>query len=471
MSINRLMNTGIRSMQNNQVAIRTSGHNIANANTEGYSRQDASSVAQKPIQQGSLLIGDGAEINRIRRSHDDFLSGQINKESETLGMYKERSALLGAVESIFNEASEDAFSNSMSKMFNSFREVSSNPENSALRTTVLESVKGFTTASNKMANDLNKIQENINSKIGATASEVNSIAKEIANLNENIGKMEIHGNPANDLRDRRDLLLKNLSKIVDIQSAEDTSTGMLSVTICGSASLVTGRKANTLAIERASSESGTAVFNLVVKSASSSMDITKNIKKGELAGMLNVRDSLVPELKDKMESLVHSLANKMNEIHSKSFDLLGETSRKLFDFVSEKKNVLSSISLSKDVADQPRKLALASRPFEPANNEGSLEITSLQNNRFLAENTETVGDAFGSLVSTIGIKTREANSLTKHQTAVLSQLDTFRDSISGVSLDEEAIDLVKYQKAFEASARVIKVADELLETILNLKRT
>lgn len=470
MSINRLMNTGVRAMQNNQVAIRTTGHNIANANTEGYSRQDASCVAQKPIQQGSLLIGDGAEINRIRRSHDDFLSAQINKESETFGMYKERSALLGSVESIFNEASDDAFSNSMSKMFNSFRQVSANPENTALRTAVLESVKGFVNSTNTMGNNLNKVQENINSKIDATATQINSMAKEIATLNENIGKMEIHGNPANDLRDRRDLLVKNLSKIVDIQTSEDTSTGMLSITIAGAASLVTGPKPNTLTIERASNNAGAIIFNLVVKSASSSMNITKNVKKGELAGMLNVRDSIIPEFRDKMEALVYGLSNKMNEIHSKSYDLTSETNNKLFDAVLEQKNILSSIKLSKDVAEQPKKLAIASRPFEPANNEGSLEMSALQNSRFLSENTATAGDVFGSLVSTIGIKTNEANSMAKHQSAVLNQLDTFRDSISGVSLDEEAIDLVKYQKAFEASARVIKVADELLETIMNIKR-
>lgn len=470
MGINRLMNTGVRAMQNSQIAIRTTGHNIANANTEGYSRQDVNSVAQKPIQRGSLLIGDGAELTRIRRSHDSFLTGQINKETESLGQFKERSDLLSAVETVFNETSEDAFSSSMSRMFNTFRKLSSNPENTALRTAVLESVKGFINSTNKTALDLNKIQENINSKMEAKATEINSIAKEISSLNENISKMEISGSPANDLRDRRDLLVKNLSKIVDLQTSEDTSSGMISITISGSTSLVTGPKANSIVLERKTNASGDTVSNIVVKAGSSKFDITNFIKKGELASMIDVRDKVVPELRDKMEEMIFMLSNKMNNIHKNSFDMLGGTGSNLFDFIEQKEGILSSIKLSKDIDEQPKKLAVASRAFEPANNEGALKIVTLQSERFMSDNTTTAGDAFNSLVSVIGIKAREANSMLKHQNGVVDQLDKFRDSVSSVSLDEEAIDLIKYQKAFEAAARVIKIADELLDTIMNIKR-
>jgi len=464
------MNTGVRSMQNNQTAIRTTGHNIANANTEGYSRQDVHTVAQKPIQKGSLLIGDGAQISRIRRSHDVFLTEQINKENQNIGLYKERSELLSNVENVFNETSEDAFSSTLSRMFNSFRQVSSNPENTALRTACTETVKAFANSTNKIANDLNRIQDNSNLKIDAVIQEINSIAKEIASLNQNIAKMEIHGSPSNDLRDKRDLLVKNLSKLIDIQTFEDTSAGgMLSVTVSGAASLVAGVKAHSVILDRTQNNSeGQA--NIVVKYDSSSFNITNAIKAGELKGMLEIRDLVVPDLRNKMEELIFALSKELNSIHSKAFDLNGSTGNALFTGVDAKKGILNSIKMATYLDDNPNKLALASRPFEPANNEAALEISSLQSKKILANNTATVADNFNSIVSTIGIKTKEANSLLKHQTGVLDQLNKFRDSISGVSLDEEAIDLVKYQKAFEASARVIKVADELLDTIINIRR-
>jgi flagellar hook-associated protein 1 FlgK len=477
------MNLGTRSMQNSQVSLQTAGHNISNANTEGYSKQRAETVSEHPFTYGEHIIGDGAKIRSIRRSHDEFLTRQINKENESYGSYSEKSQLLDSVESIFNESNEEGLSSRLTKFYNEMRKLSNNPENLSLRTSAFESARSLVNDLHRVGTSLDKVQRNVDSRLITSVEELNSMLKELAVLNRNISKLEVGNKNANDLRDRRDVLLKNMSKIVDINYVEDPRTGMVSITMAGTATVLNGTENNELSIHRTSTPSGEGLLRLVMKADSGDFDITDSIRRGTLKGMLDVRDETVPVIREKLEHMFYQFANRVNAVHARGFDMDGKSGRKFFDNIDSAKGVLMSIQLSKDLEDSPRSIAAASRPFEPANNEIVQAITELQRERYIKHESliqtfpekdlslgVTGSDFYNAIIGDLAISARETRNIMEHQQGVVDQLSKFRESSCGVSLDEEGIDLIKYQKAFEAAARMIRVADELLETVMALKR-
>jgi flagellar hook-associated protein 1 FlgK len=537
-SLARLMNMGTRAMQTSQTALQTTGHNISNANTEGYTRQAIHTRSQQPINMGNLIIGDGADVDRVYRVHDQFLTKQMNREMEVKGKFEERALFLQSVESVFNESLSKGVSDFMGKFFNDMRKLATNPESIAMRTTVLESARYMVDEFHRAGNGMKGVQRNIDFKVASIVKETNSAVRELATLNKNIAKLELGGSPANDLRDRRDLILKKMAENMNIHTFEDGSTGMVSVTVAGAGTIVSGIEYNELQLvtipETGARNSG--LFDIILFNGNSSLKITDKVSGGKLAGMIEVRDGIIPKLQDKLDFMVHKFAREVNDAHKRGYGLDGKNGRELFKFTDNVRDSMLSIEMNEEIMDNVSKLATASRPWEPANNEVVTDITNIQKKRMISEeemrdlfaqrrtmekqmtdaagkelteedkvkiaNNEktfaeksmsnkhsvddtfvamdynilrddelaTIDDYFNGIVGKIAVLTHEAKNVSEHQEGIVTQLKEFRESTSGVSLDEEGIDIIKYQKAFEAAAKMIQVADELLDTVMNLKR-
>src|SRR6185437_3148637 len=232
-----MMDTGKRAMMNSQTALQTVSHNIASKNVDGYSRQRVELETAEPTGEGKLRIGNGARATEIIRVNNPFIEKQLEQEGNVLGNRQAKSDLMARVEQVFNEQANKGLNKYMGEFFNAYREMSNNPENIALRNLVKQSGDFMAKNFQHVDQQLKKIQDESDFEVHNEIASINGITREIASLNQKIASVEINGVSANDERDRRDLLIKDLSKKMDIRYSETTS-GELTITAGGGAVLV-----------------------------------------------------------------------------------------------------------------------------------------------------------------------------------------------------------------------------------------
>ena len=468
-----MMDIGKRSMMNSQTSLQTVAHNIANKNTEGYSRQRVDTVSNEPIGEGKLRIGMGARAAAVTRINNPFLEKQLEREGATLGYVEGRADLMGRVEQVYNEQTTKGLNQYMGEFFNSFRELSNNPESLAARSMVKETGEFLTKNFQHVTTQLGSIQGDADFRIATKVEEINHMTKEIANLNGKISSVEITGATANDERDRRDELVKELGQKVNIKYAEGKS-GQLSITAGSTALLVSGESYCELKCaptgQRVDKKEGN--FDIFYKSTENStpVNVTKQFSGGEIGGLLNVRDEIVNQSIDKLDELAYSLATEVNKAHVEGFNRYDQEGTLFFNQPGTAKGASSAISLNKAVLEDVNLIAAAAQDKAPGDNRIANIISALEYKQGMREGTSTFDDFYGGIVGQIGIEAQRANTAMESQKDIVSQLKNIRESVSGVSLDEETTKMIEFQKSFDASARLIKTADEMMDTVLNLKR-
>ncbi|NCN95562.1 MAG: flagellar hook-associated protein FlgK, partial [Bdellovibrionales bacterium] len=293
-----MMDVGKRALMNSQTSLQTVAHNIANKSTEGYSRQRVELQTNEPVGEGRLRIGMGARAGVITRTNNSYLEKQLQQENSALGFLNGRADTLGRVEEVYNEQVNKGLNQFMGEFFNSFRELSNNPESLASRTLVRESADFLAKDFQRVDSQLTKIQEDSDFRIMTRIEEVNQLTTEIASLNEKISAVELTGTPANDERDRRELLIKNLGEKLNIKYSENKA-GQVSITAGNTAVLVSGTTSSRLAT---GSEPGKNL-QIYYKSTenSSPVNVTQQMKGGEVGGLLTVRDKTIETLKDDLD--------------------------------------------------------------------------------------------------------------------------------------------------------------------------
>lgn len=465
--ISLMMDTGKRSMMNSQTALQTVGHNIANKSTEGYSRQRVELQSNVPITEGRLQIGTGSKAAQVTRINNPYLEKQIQKEGAQSGFLEARSDAMARVEQIYNEQMNKGLSQYMGEFFNAFRELSNYPESTATRTLVRETGQVLANDFQRVSKDLKAVQEDLDTQIRTHVEEVNQITKEVANLNEKIASVELQGVPANDERDRRDLLLKKLNEKIDITWAEN-ETGQVNITAAKNAILVSGF--SSLELSAQSSPSGDRV-DVYFKTPSGQLaTVTKSVSGGKLGAILEIRDKTIEDFKDNLDLLAHTFTNEVNKVHVQGVDLLGRPGQSFFADSAEIKGAASRMALSDSMKRDANRVVTGTREKGVADNTVANVIANLQDLQILADGTSTLDDFYRSSVGKIGVMAQRAQKESEAQKNILGQLTNLRESISGVSLDEEATKMIEYQKSFDASARLIRTADEMFDTVLSLKR-
>lgn len=468
-----MMDIGKRSMMNSQTSLQTTAHNIANKNTEGFSRQRVEVQTNVPVGKGKLRIGMGARPGEVTRVNNPYIEKQIEAEGNKLGMMEGRASMLARVEQVYNEQVNKGLNQFMSEFFNSVRELANNPESLATRTMVKESAFYLAKDFQRMDRQLNEIQEDADFRLAATVEEINQITREIANLNEKVQSVELQGVEANDERDRRDLLVKKLSKMINIRYGE-SDEGQLSITAGNSAVLVSGFSSRDLFTSSTSEKGGKPEggFDVFYKATEGGtpIKVTEQIKSGEMGGLLQVRDVVVANLREKIDNLAYTISSEVNNAHAQGFDRYNRQGVNFFNPLNEVKGAAERLSVNKAIMDDVGRIAAAGQPGAPGDNRIANVMSAIQYKKVLSEDSFTVDDFYNSMVGQIGIETQRANSALDTQVDTVKQLENLRESVSGVSLDEEATKMIEFQKTFDASARLITTADEMMDTVLNLKR-
>jgi len=455
-----ILNTGRTALLTQQKAIDVTGHNIANVNTDGYSRQRVNMETNEPYSSQPGQTGTGVRAAEIQRIYERFLGAQINNENQNLGNWETQKGVLERVEIIFDESSGYGLNQAMSEFWNAWQDLANNPSDFAGRAALLAKSETMTATFNNIYSNLEQIQTDIDTSIMGTVKEINSIAEWIAGLNQKIALTEVGGQNANDYRDSRDLLLKELSLKIKIDSFEN-SDGKVTVLVAGGRPLVENISSWNLSTQP---DVDSDFQNIAwTDSDGNLVDITDSISGGKLKGWLEARDVTIPDYLSKLDNLAEGIITEVNDLHKAGLGLndVSVAGRNFFAGTT-------ATNMAVDVDDVNNIAAAGSLDGLPGGNSNAIEIANLQNALKMNSDTATFDDYYNSLVSDVGSGVQKATVNFDHQSSMVTHLDNYRESVSGVSLDEEMVNLIKFQHGYNAAARLISVADELLDRVISM---
>ncbi len=452
------LNIGKTSLAVNQKSIEVVGNNIANVNTPGYSRQQAELSSLPVVDIEGYFVGQGVTVGDIVREHDVFISNQVQEKSSTVGEENGKAVPLSAVERVLN-ISERSLAAEISRYFDAWQELTVNPGGTVERDALIMRGTMLADVFNNVSQQLDVVKKDINSTLSVKIDDVNLVLREVADLNDRIAQIEIFGHTANSFRDQRDLLVEQLSASLGVKTFEGQD-GKISVNLPSGHSLVNGNNVQTLAGVNVGNE-----FLLQVRFGDVSIDLDQGKIGGEFKGMMEVRDTLVSSLQDELDLMAFTLVDEVNDLHENGMGLDGIGSRPFFTPLTA-------------VEDASRNIAVAlQQTFEVASgnsdavgdNTNARSIAALGEKKVI-NGRETFTEFYGRLSARVGSKVAQNNlNLTGAEDALV-QLKNLRDGRVGVSIEEEMINLIQYQRGFEASAKLLSTVDEMMATLLSLKR-
>lgn len=482
-----LLNIGKSGLFAAKSSMSTTSHNIANANTEGFSRQEVRTETGITLNEGDYTLGTGVEIQSIKRAHDELVEKKLNSSITKHSFDEERTLQLGHVEEIFNEINSEGMNKVMNRFFNSFRELSNQPENETIRSVVKENAKIVTQDFHRMQKSLDDVRDSINNKINLTVKEVNSLTSTIAQLNKEINIQEVTGASANDLRDQRDRALRTLTEYFPITTYTDNK-GQFIVGIEGVGSIVSGGISQALATGSTVAEGANSADKGDVQvffAERPSISVSANIKGGTLGAQLKTRNEEIVGLEKQIDELAHGLVLSTNAIHRRGFanhpvpvDAEGNpvpnaapqkvTGINFFKEPLDLKRAAEYIQLSDEVLEDPNNIATALEANKPGDNRVALAISKLQHEKVLGAGTTTFEEQYLKSVGNVGLQAGKSKIDQEQSAGIMAQAKSFRERLTGVSLDEEAANMIRYQNAYEASAKVIRASDEMFKAVLGL---
>ncbi len=456
-------------------AMAVTSHNLANVNTPGYSRQKAILESYSPASSARIKIGMGVLISSVIQYVDQFTVRNIYQKTSTLKEFETKASVLSQMETIFNETRETGLTQAINEFWVAWQDLSNNPGGIAERTALLTKGEILSSRFNSMSHDLTQLRREMNTSIGIAIIELNRLIKGIAEINEKIVTVESSGTSANDLRDLRRNYLEKLSELVGNVYLEDEN-GSLKVMTSTGVMLVNGSHYWEL------SQKEDHIYWNQIES-----DMSYRLKGGKIGALLDLRDEIIPQVLANLDELAGSLIHEVNLLHREGFTLSGETGKDFFEGYDrdDYRGAAAFIKLSSDVKNTPGNIAAAGRSSAaPGDNENALKILALQNSNIpikkwsyenrgqiqsYQELEATLDEYYRMLVGEIGILTEEHNENKDFSQTLLNNLYELRDSVSGVNLDEEMIELMKIQRAHEAASKLVSIADEMLRTLLEIR--
>ena len=553
-----------------QTGLQVTSHNIANVNTPGYSKQGITLAPYTPIPFPFGSVGRGVKVEGIRRFYDRFLTLQLDRQQSTKSYWEARNEILRQLEDVFNETDDRGLSRAMDQFWRAWHDLALNPQGYAERVSLIGVAKGLAENINYKVRQLIDVEEDLEGQIALVVQEVNRLAAEVARLNVQIVQSEARGQGANDLRDERDRLIRQLSEYVNCSVFEDDYGGV-SVLIGGSP-LVEGASSSwRMEAQEVPAERRLHIY--LVSGSGTRVEVTSQVTGGKLGGLLGVRNGDLVGIRQQLDNFARALIYQVNRLHSQGEGLQrytqvtgtikvddptvplataglpfevqsgsfwirvfgthgteeekeeeeiavdpasqsledlalainaafnGEVTARVTDgrlqleagsgyelsFAREgggrpdRSGALAAlgvnafftgydaltIGVNSALEASPNLIAAAAYSDTAGDNTNALAIAELEGQAVL-EGT-TLRDYYASLVGGIAVGCQDSERRLELEEAMLQSLENRRSEISGVSLDEEMINLMKFQRAYEAAAKVIGVVDEMLATLISLR--
>ena len=443
-----------------QYAMNVTQRNTVNVNNPGYTRQDVLFTDLTVTSSWSANKTPGVDLWSVRNSYlDKSISYELPEFGENLVKYN----ALREIDALLQGVSGAGLGTHINEFFNSFTELSSNPTDSALRWQVLSRAQTMTQEFGRLYNEIQRVQTAANQHIKSNVEDVNTLTAKIAALNDrietahNLGQLEVEYG----LRDERQECMEDLQTKINLFYFE-TESGSITVTTTQGDALVLGNKSFEIRLEQ--NVPNSVFYSLHLNGS----DITATVTSGEIGGYLQVRDKLIPGYLKTLDEMAADIIKEVNIVHQNGFDLDGNPGNKFFDDSTLVPGYNGSVARYMNVLVTANQIAAAGddgsgQSLGYGDNNNAKAIAGLIKDGALKH----LGETYAALIYTVGSDQREAKETGENQQSVLSQIMGQRNAESGVSLNEEAINLIKFQRAYQASSRFVTVLNSLSAEILN----
>ena len=453
MSLNAVMDSSLTAMFMAQAGMSTTSHNIANANTPGYSRQMNMLAARRPLSFPFGAIGQGVDVVTIRRSQDQFLLNSLRTQMSKQSSYGAVDSTLYEIEQILGSIDNDHLGIAMDGFFTSWSELATAPTDPTLKAAVVAKAMTLVADFHNMNAGLDDLAQGLDDQIEGEITSLNVMLQQIGELNGQIMAVEVGGQPANDLRDQRDYVVNQLSAIAAV-TVDERDDGSLDIILGGRTMVVRDSVQHFTTAHRATSDG----YRMDVVTEGHLVDVV--LPDGRLRGLLESRDTHVTNFREDMDRVASVLINAVNELHVQG--TTGSSSGQLF-FTGDS---MYTIDVSAMLQSNPEFVA-TSRSGEAADTDIANEIAALHDRAAPGEDL-TVGDHYRSTLVNIASKRSTFEFLVNNQTNAVTAVEQKIASVAGVSLDEEAANMVRYQNTYAAAARVISTVQEMFDTLVNM---
>ncbi|TCL64803.1 flagellar hook-associated protein 1 FlgK [Hydrogenispora ethanolica] len=456
---------GKRGLMAAQKALDVISHNMVNAGTPGYTRQVANIVATDPFSYPSAnaeisagQLGTGVDVASINRIRDLLLDEQIRKETSTLNYWNSQNDLLDQIERIMNEPSKTGIQSTLDAFWKSLQDLQgSKAADPSTRDIVASTAVTLTDYIKQTYNDLKNLRSTVDKQVQDTVKTINNYATQLADLNDQIGKVTIQGDQPNDLLDQRDIVLEKLSELVNIRVSFDQQN-RATVTL-GGGTLVSGVEYNQLTTTP--NPADPTISDITWKGVADPASSKISVSNGMLKGLLDIRDTALPNMMADLDTLTSTLITEMNKQHQQGFDLEGKPGGMFFTGTGA-----ADIGVSADIQLNSSKIA-ASATGASGDSGNSDKMAGIFQQKLFNGKTATIGEFFAGVVAKLGVDSASAQSRVKNQNLLVTSLNQKRESVSGVSMNEETANSLIFNHAFDAASKVITTMDELLDVIIN----
>ena len=450
-----------------QIAAEVTSENIANVNTPGYSRQRVVLQTAPPTTHNGFPLGTGARVQTVERYYDALLQKQLVNAGTTSGYNLTKSQVLQQIEPVFNEIAQEGLGTATTKFFNAWQDLSLNPTGQAERQAVFSRAQILTDQFHYVSRTLSDAITQQEESITPQVNEINRVVTQIALLNGNIKNTELVAGNANEMRDQRDYLIRQLAEQVGVKYTENDD-GTTDVFVTDSATgtnyyLVNGTRYGTM---NATGTPAVVTVTDYLGAGSPALDPTSatpfyssDTTGGKLWATLKMRDVTIPDYLVQVDALAAGLVFAVNAQHAAGFDLTGPGG----DFFTAAGTTAASIAVTPGLTIN--QLAASDSATSPGGNANALAMAQLLNDA-TTMGTSTFNNYYNSLVAQVGLDVQSAKTVVAQDAAFMKQLTTLRDSNSGVSLDEELANLIQYQRSYQASAKLITTATDMMDIVL-----
>ncbi len=463
MGLSAAMEIGKNGLNIYRVAQEVTGENIANVNTPGYSRQRVVLETAPPTTANGFPLGSGVSIATVERYYDALLQQQLTNAQTTQGYDTTKSTVLQQIEPTFNEVATDGLGAAISEYFGAWQDLTLNPAGSAERQTVLSRAQILTDNFHSVSKALNDSISIQNDTLVPLTNDINATLTNIAQLNSQIRTTELVSGNANEIRDQRDQLVRDLSQQIGITYTEN-SDGTTDIKYADSGTaLVTASKAGSFSL---TTNAATGNYDVNVTPPGGTVAVAVVPVTGQLGATVALRDTIIPGYLQQVNDLATTITSQINTQHKLGFDLTGTGGIDFFDGTATD---AATFKLN-PLLTSTNQIAASSNALLSGDNSNALKLAQMQNQKLMTGNTSTFNSYFDSLVSKVGLDVSSSKNTEAQDIAFTRQLTTLRESNSGVSLDEELTNMIKYQRSYQASAKLITTATEMMDTVINMIR-
>ncbi len=463
MGLGNFYTSAVSGLHLSQRAISVTANNIANVNTKGYSKQIITVDPRDPQMLGGNEFGIGVDVGEINRSYDTFIESRLLTAAKNKSQWSALSYQMSQVENIFNELDGEGLSSYMNQFFDSFSAVASDASSLAARQGALGRAQVLVDRFHSLDTELSNLRKSLNLKVESAVNEINSVLVEVGNLSEKIKNF-----PAEALtyRDERQMKVRELSELLGVEILE-TSDGDFQM-YAANFPLIVGGFSGEFSVSADAGNDG--LYKVEYSIEGSNVDLTAEIDSGELGMILQTRDTTLVDYISQLDELAFELGTEFNAVHNTGFDLNSNNNNMFFTELAQISGAARLLDLHADVDGIPSGIAASGAANDvPGGNTVALSLAQLRDSDIVfTSQTSTFSDFYSSLLADIGITTGYAAQQGDFYENSFMHVEVERERISGVSIEEEELNLMKYRAAYDAAARLISVGTDMLDTLVKL---